>query len=78
MDYEITWDRINFALEDGGKLVVDTRLRENGLCYIDVEDIDGYLYDCVCEVRFPSGTSEAYMEDVMQTILMMAKARYGL
>lgn len=46
--------------------------------YIDVRNKDGdYLQWCV-RVLFPKKTTDEKQDEVMQTVLMMAKARYGL
>lgn len=78
MDYEIEWVELGVCFEQGSTLFVDNGSQHRGMSFIDVLDRDSVPYTCVCKVTFSEGFPHADMEGVMQTVLMMAKARYGL
>lgn len=82
MDYKVEWrDKHAAMAPPGSSLNIDPDTYSLGgdtRRYIDIcrQDGGGFLW-CV-RVLFPKKTTDEKQDEVMQTVLMMAKARYGL
>lgn len=82
MEYEIEWqDKVCSNAPKGAFLRVDPHMfgpTTYAARYIDLQAFNGeYLVWCA-RVRFLGFTARDKQDEIMQTVLMMAKARYGL
>lgn len=80
MEYEIKWDdgAVAGSHSRAHTLAVDSAHNSRHCGFIDVFDIHGVYLDYCAYARFGRTLHEDEWHDAMQTVLMMAKARYGL